>query len=151
MQIVQFYELFHLQQSDLRSDWYSLSGSEIRANSKGNLRVFNSNSRNIGPIANLTAGGERAVKSAQSTYWSCHSTIRTQIRNCSQNCELEMPGFGVKTGPFPTVRVFRVVRPIATVQFRVEPDLELTWQFEPVASTRHGVDCQFREQILVGQ
>ena len=43
--------------------------------------------------------------------------------------------FGGKTGPFPTVKVFRVVRPVAKVQFQVEPDLEPTRQFGPVANT----------------
>jgi hypothetical protein len=34
--------------------------------------------------------------------------------------------FGGKTGPFPMVLDFHVVRAIATVQFRVEPYLALT-------------------------
>ena len=33
-----------------------------------NSRVFDSDSTNIGPIINLIAGGERAAKTAQSTY-----------------------------------------------------------------------------------
>jgi len=44
--------------------------------------------------------------------------------------------FGGKTAPFPTVRVFRVVRPVATVRVRVEPNPELTRQFGPVANTK---------------
>ena len=32
--------------------------------------------------------------------------------------------FGDKTGPFPMGRVFRVVRSVATVRFRVEPEPE---------------------------
>jgi len=43
--------------------------------------------------------------------------------------------FGGKTAPFPTVQVFRVVRPFATVRVWVEPDLEPTRQFRPVANT----------------
>jgi hypothetical protein len=43
--------------------------------------------------------------------------------------------FGGKTAPFPTVRVFRVVRPLATVRVRVEPDPEPTRKFGPVANT----------------
>ena len=43
---------------------------------------------------------------------------------------------GGKTAPFPTVRVFRVVRPIATVCVQVEPDPELTRQFGLVANTK---------------
>ena len=45
--------------------------------------------------------------------------------------------FGGKTGPFPMVWVFRVVRPVATVRFRVEPYLEPTREFGPVANTTH--------------
>jgi hypothetical protein len=44
-------------------------------------------------------------------------------------------GFDGKTGPFQMVRVFRVVRPIATFKFLVEPDPEPTWQFGPVTYT----------------
>jgi hypothetical protein len=42
---------------------------------------------------------------------------------------------GSETGPFPVGRVFRVVRPIATVQFQVEPEPELTRRFGPIAHT----------------
>jgi hypothetical protein len=44
--------------------------------------------------------------------------------------------FGGKSGPFPTVRVFRVVRPFATVRFRVEPYPEPTREIGPVAITK---------------
>jgi len=33
------------------------------------------------------------------------------------------------------VRVFRVVRPVATVRFQAEPYPELTREFEPIANT----------------
>ena len=42
---------------------------------------------------------------------------------------------GGKTGLFPTSWVFRVIRPVATVRFQVEPDPEPTRQFGPVANT----------------
>jgi hypothetical protein len=45
--------------------------------------------------------------------------------------------FGGKTGPFPMVQVFRVVRPVAMVQFRVEPYLEPTRKVGPLANNRH--------------
>jgi len=48
------------------------------------LALNHSYSTNIGRIAILNAGGERAAKTAQSTYWSCHDSIRTQILNWSQ-------------------------------------------------------------------
>jgi len=47
--------------------------------------------------------------------------------------------FGGETGPFPVGRVFRVVRPVATVQFRVEPQPEPTREFGPVANTIHAI------------
>jgi hypothetical protein len=40
-----------------------------------------------------------------------------------------------KTGPVPIVRVLRVVRPVSTVQFRVELYPELTLEFGPIANT----------------
>jgi len=49
-----------------------------------------------------------------------------------------MPGFAGKTVPIPTVRVFRVVKPVATVRVRVEPDPEPTREFGTVANTKHG-------------
>jgi hypothetical protein len=42
---------------------------------------------------------------------------------------------GVKTGPFPKVRVFRVVRPVATVLVQVEPYPDPTRESGPVANT----------------
>jgi hypothetical protein len=44
---------------------------------------------------------------------------------------------GGKTAPFPTVRGFRLVRPIATVQVWVQLDPEPTWEFGPFANTSH--------------
>ena len=44
-----------------------MSGSELWATLERNLRVFDSDSTNIGRIAYLKAGGERAVKTSQST------------------------------------------------------------------------------------
>jgi hypothetical protein len=43
--------------------------------------------------------------------------------------------FGGKTGPFPVGRVFRGVRPIAMIRFRVEPELEPTREFGLIANT----------------
>jgi len=43
--------------------------------------------------------------------------------------------FGGKTGPFPVVQVVRVVRPVATVRFRVELYPEPTREIGPVAHT----------------
>jgi len=91
--IVQFLPLFHILLLDLQSDQYSLNRCEMIPYFQRNSRVFDSDSTNISPIPNLTAGGERAVKTAQCTYWLCHGTIRTQFLNWRQNCELEMPGF----------------------------------------------------------
>jgi len=46
-----------------------------------------------------------------------------------------MPGFAGKTSPISTVRVFHVVKLVATVRVRVEPDPEPTRQFGTVANT----------------
>jgi hypothetical protein len=46
-------------------------------------------------------------------------------------------GCGGETGQFPVGRVFGVVRRVATVQFLVEPQLELTQEFRPVANTKY--------------
>jgi hypothetical protein len=61
-----------------------VSGCEIRNDFKGNSQVFDSDSANIGWIANLKEGGARAAKTAQSTYTACHDTVRTQILNWSE-------------------------------------------------------------------
>jgi hypothetical protein len=57
-------------------------------------RVVCSNSGNIGCIPNINAGGERAAKTAQCTYSSCHDTIGLEILNWSQSRKIEMSGFG---------------------------------------------------------
>jgi len=67
------------------------------AECKRNWRVFDCDSRNTCRIANLKAGGEWATKTAQSTYWSCCDTIRTQILNWSKKCWLLRSGFCVET------------------------------------------------------
>jgi hypothetical protein len=90
---VQFKPIFHLTLSELRSDRYSLSGCEISVDFNRNSRVLDSDSTNIGRIANLKAGGERAAKTAQSAYTSCHGTIRTQILNWSETSGLAKAGF----------------------------------------------------------
>jgi len=60
-------------------------------------RVFDRDSTNTCQIANPTAGVETATKTAQSTYWSCCHTIRTQILNCSKKCRLSGSRFCVET------------------------------------------------------
>jgi len=69
---------------DLQFDQYSLSRYRKRANFACNCALFKSDTTNIGWIANVKAGGERAPRTAQSAYWSWHDTIRTQILNYSQ-------------------------------------------------------------------
>ena len=48
---------------------------------------------------------------------------------------LKCPVFGGKTGQLPMGRVCCVVRPIATVRIRVEPELETTREVGLVANT----------------
>jgi hypothetical protein len=59
-----------------------------------------------------------------------------------------MPGNAAKTGPIPTVRVFRGIQPVATVWVRVQPDLELTREFGTVANTT--LYCTARSGLVVG-
>jgi len=42
--------------------------------------------------------------------------------------------FGGTTGPFPVGRVFRVVRTVATVRLRMEPEPQPTREFGPIAN-----------------
>jgi len=60
--------------------------------------------------------------------------IRSEILNCRQSYDVEMPGFGGKTGPFPMGRGFRLVRPVATGRIRILPG-----HFDPLLtlSCRH--------------
>jgi len=66
-----------------------------------------------------------------------HVMIRSELKYSigGKDAMLKCQVFGGKTGPFPMGRVFRVVRPVATVRFRVEPDPEPTREFGPVANT----------------
>jgi hypothetical protein len=66
-----------------------------------------------------------------------HVMIRSELKYLigAKIVDLQCRGFGGKSAPFPTVRVFRVVRPVATVRFRVEPNPEPTREFGPVANT----------------
>jgi len=66
-----------------------------------------------------------------------HVMIRSELKYLigAKIVDLKCQVFGGKTAPFPTVRVFRVVRPVATVQFQVEPNPEPTREFGPVGNT----------------
>ena len=65
--------------------------------------------------------------------------IRSELKYLmvAKNVHLKCRVFGGKTGPFPMILVFGVVRPIATVRIQVEPEPELAYQFVPVANTNH--------------
>jgi hypothetical protein len=67
-----------------------------------------------------------------------HVVIRSELKYLigAKIVDLKCRVFGGKTAPFPTVRVFRVVRPVATVRFQVERNPEPTREFGPVANTR---------------
>jgi len=67
-----------------------------------------------------------------------HVMIRSELKyfiGC-QNVNMICSVFGGKTSPFPMVWVFRVVRPVATVRFGVEPSLQPAREFGPVATTK---------------
>jgi hypothetical protein len=66
-----------------------------------------------------------------------HVMIRSELKYLigAKMVDLKCRVFGGKTAPFPTVRVFRVERPIATVRFLVEPKPEPTREFGTVPNT----------------
>jgi len=103
-----FQALLHCPRKALGSAWVSLSGCEIWANTDHNSRDVDGDPVNIRCIPYLSAGGESASKTAQSTYWSFHNTIRTQILNLCDNLCLQCPGFQVGPGPNSTVWGFDV-------------------------------------------
>jgi hypothetical protein len=79
-----------------------------------------------------------------------HVMIRSELKylNCVKIVDLKCRVFGGKHAPFPTVQVFRVVRPIATVWFRVEPNPELTREFGPVAYTTQDAKLKIHDAPL---
>jgi len=66
-----------------------------------------------------------------------HVMIRSELKYLigAKILDLKCRVFGGKTAPFPMVRVFRVARPVAIFRFWVEPNLEPTREFGPVANT----------------
>ena len=66
------------------------------------MALFDRDSTNIGRIAILNAGGERAAKTAQSTYRSCHDWIKTQKLNWSQRTAKVVGTVIWNHGPVPT-------------------------------------------------
>jgi len=66
-----------------------------------------------------------------------HVMIRSELKYLigAKIVDLKCRVFRGKTAPFPTVRVLCVVKPIAMVRFRMEPNPELTLEFGPVANT----------------
>jgi hypothetical protein len=68
-----------------------------------------------------------------------HVMIQSELKYLigAKIVDLKYRVFGGKTAPFPTVRVFRVVRPVATVRFRVEPNPEPIREFGPDANTKY--------------
>jgi len=65
-----------------------------------------------------------------------HVAIRSELKYLpgAKIVNLKCRVFGGKTGPFPMVRVFRVVRPVVTVWFWVEPEPEPTCEYGPFAN-----------------
>ena len=82
---MQYRPLIHLPLWDLWSDKYSLSWYWETVKFEIHLALFHIDSTNIDCIANLNAGGASAGITAQSRYWSCYDTIRTEIHNCIQS------------------------------------------------------------------
>jgi hypothetical protein len=67
-----------------------------------------------------------------------HVMIRSELKYLigAKIVHLKCRVFGDITAPFLTVQVFRVVRPVATVRFWVEPNPEPPREFGPVANTK---------------
>jgi len=67
-----------------------------------------------------------------------HVMIRSELKYLigGKVVVLKCRVFSSKTGPFPMCRVFLVVRPVATVRVRVEPEPDPTSEFGPVANTK---------------
>lgn len=85
---------------------------------------------NIGPIANLSEGGERADKTAQFTYWPCHDTIRTEILHWNQRCGncIFRTAVRFQPGQKPTVQCpVWVSTPARQSGSGFWPGLELNW------------------------
>jgi len=67
-----------------------------------------------------------------------HVVVRSELKYLigANIVNLKCPVFGGKTGPFPMVQVYCVVRPGATVRFWVELEPEPTRNFGPFANTK---------------
>ena len=66
-----------------------------------------------------------------------HVAIRSELKYLlgAKIVNLKCRVFSGKTSPFPKVQVFHVVRAVATVRFRVEPEPQPTHEFGPIAKT----------------
>lgn len=84
---------------NFESDQYSFSCYEIKLEITLKFRVFNTDPTNIAQIQNRKPATERASKTAQLTYRSCHATFRTQKHNWSQKAGLA--GVGLSGGYWP--------------------------------------------------
>jgi len=99
---VQFWPLFHLPISYWWYDQYSLCLNWKPGNLASNWHLFNSHSTNISRIVNLKTEGERAARTEQFVYWSCHNMIRTQILDWSQSLGKVVGTAKWNRGPVPT-------------------------------------------------
>jgi len=83
--------------------------------------MFGSNPTNTDRIANRRKGGESPCRSASFTYISYCDTFTTQILIRSQRSEFAKLRNWPKNCRFAVVRVFDVVKPIATFLVRFQP------------------------------
>jgi hypothetical protein len=77
-----------------------------------------------------------------------HVMIRSELKYLigGKVVTLKCRVFDGKTGPIAVGEVFCVVRPVATVQIRVQPDLEPTLEFGPVANTSWDYDSRLQAE-----
>ena len=135
---MQFYSLFHLLLSDLRSAQYWLSREWKPANFAWNLPLCHNHSTNISPIANSNGGGEREGKDKQFMYWPCHDMIKTDILSWSQRCRNRLVGTAVRFQPGQMRTVLcpvRVTHPPGQIRSGFWLGLEPN-RIEPLLKTR---------------
>jgi hypothetical protein len=122
----------------MRYAQYWLSRDRKPSNFARNWPCFDSHTTKTSRIANLKAGSERAPKTAQSRYWTCYNTIRTQILNWSQSSRNRNVGTAVRFQPGQKPMVLCPVR-VTTRQDKsgsgIWPGLEPN-RTEPPVKTR---------------
>jgi hypothetical protein len=132
---VPFWPLFHLPGSDLQFGRYSLSGSgkgpilsEISGYSIATQRIL---------VRSRISHPEVKEQVELHNLHTDHVMIRSELKYLIgvKVVLLDCWVFSGNSGPFLVGRVFRVVRPVATVRVRVSPESEPTREIGPGVNT----------------